>query len=91
MFASHLHNLKLSSPEVLSLLNILVFWDPDRIEFETVKMGTQSLHSLFEAIKKPSKWNKIGIGHDILHRVLSGSLILGSLSATETLRQMLQH
>ena len=55
MFASHLHNLRQSSPEVLGLLNILVFWDPDSIEFETIKTGALSLHYSLEATKEPSK------------------------------------
>ena len=55
MFTPHLHNLRQSSPEVLGLLNILVFWDPDTIEFETIKIGALSLHSSFEATKDLSK------------------------------------
>jgi hypothetical protein len=55
MFASHLRNLRQSSPEVLGLLNILVFWDPDSIEFETIKTGALCLHSSLEATKEPSK------------------------------------
>ena len=51
MFTSHLHNLRQSSPDVLALLNILVFWDPDRIEFETIIMGALSLNYSFEAPK----------------------------------------
>jgi len=55
MFASHLNNLRRSSPEVLGLLNVLVFWDPDKIEFEAIKTGVLSLHSSLEATKEPSK------------------------------------
>jgi tetratricopeptide (TPR) repeat protein len=55
MFTSHLQDLRQSSPEVLGLLNILVFWDPDRIEFETIKTGALSLHSPFQPTKEPSK------------------------------------
>jgi tetratricopeptide (TPR) repeat protein len=58
MFASHLHNLRQSSPEVLALLNILVFWDPDRIELETITMGALSLNSSFEGTKEPLKWRQ---------------------------------
>jgi len=32
-----------------------VFWDPDRIEFETIKTGTLSLRFPFEPTKEPSK------------------------------------
>jgi tetratricopeptide (TPR) repeat protein len=55
MFTSHLHDLRRSNPEVLGLLNILVFWDPDGIEFETIKTGALSLHSLFEPTQEPSE------------------------------------
>jgi tetratricopeptide (TPR) repeat protein len=37
------------------LLNILVFWDPDRIEIEGIKTSAPFLHSSFEATKEPSK------------------------------------
>ena len=55
MFTSHLHDLKQASPEVLGLLNILVFWDPDRFESETIKSGALALNSLLETAKEPSK------------------------------------
>ena len=54
MFTSRLHDLRRSNPEVLGLLNMLVFWDPDRIEPETIKTGALSLHSPFEPTKEPS-------------------------------------
>lgn len=52
---SHINDLRRSNPEVLGLLNILGFWDPDQIESETIKAGALSLHSPFEPTKKPSK------------------------------------
>lgn len=48
MFTSNLYSLRQSDPDVLGLLNILVFWDPDRIEFETIRTGALSLRSPFE-------------------------------------------
>lgn len=45
MFLSNLYELRQSGPEILSLLNILAFLDPDTIEFETIRIGALSLHS----------------------------------------------
>jgi tetratricopeptide (TPR) repeat protein len=55
MFESHLHDLRRSNPEVCGLLNILVFWDPDRIEFGTIKVGALFLGTSSEPTKGPSK------------------------------------
>jgi tetratricopeptide (TPR) repeat protein len=55
LFTSHLHNLRRSSPKVLGLLSILVFWDPDGIELKTIKTGMLSLQSSIEATKEHSK------------------------------------
>ncbi|KIW78089.1 hypothetical protein Z517_07922 [Fonsecaea pedrosoi CBS 271.37] len=55
IFQSHLHSLRRSSPEVYGLLNILVFWDPERIEFETIKTGAYFLLSSSEPTQEPSK------------------------------------
>jgi len=55
MFTSHLHDLRRSNPGVLGLLNIVVFWDPDRIEFETIRTGALSMDSQVEPTKEPLK------------------------------------
>ncbi|KIW17801.1 hypothetical protein PV08_04996 [Exophiala spinifera] len=55
IFKTHLLDLRRSSPEVYGLLNILVFWDPEKIEYETIRMGASFLLSLSETTETPSK------------------------------------
>ncbi|KAF2724185.1 TPR-like protein [Polychaeton citri CBS 116435] len=58
MFMSHLCELKRSKPEVLGLLNILAFWDPDRIDVEIIRRGVLSLHSQVK-YKSMRQWTQI--------------------------------
>ncbi|KAE9374180.1 TPR-like protein [Stipitochalara longipes BDJ] len=55
LYSPPLHELRRSNPEALGLLNILVFWDPDGIEYETIKAGAPSIHSSFETTGESSK------------------------------------
>ena len=50
---THLHSLRQSSPQVLGLLNILVFWDADIVELDLIKKGLLSLNSAVPEKKEP--------------------------------------
>jgi tetratricopeptide (TPR) repeat protein len=53
-FAFHLRDLRDSSPDVLNLLKVLVFFDPERIEIEMIKTGALALPSPIQSTNEPS-------------------------------------